>query len=73
MQIFFFELFFWFETAAQDWFSAKKKKKVDIGVEKTRKPPKMSIFRGFAHSRGNRARKLVRQRKCSTFAGGEVA
>jgi hypothetical protein len=65
-------LFFWFKIAAQHWFSAKKKK-VDIGVEKTRKPPKMSIFRGFAHSRGNRARKLVRQRKCSTFIGGEVA
>ena len=28
---FFFELFFWFKTAAQDWFSAKKKE-VDIGV-----------------------------------------
>jgi hypothetical protein len=51
----------------------KKKKIVDIGVEKTRKPPKMSIFRGFAHSRGNRARNLVRERKYSTFIGGEVA
>jgi hypothetical protein len=74
VHILFIELFFWLKTAAQDWFSAKKKKKkVDIGVEKTRKPPKMSIFRGFAHSRGNRARKLVRQRKFSTFIGGEVA
>jgi hypothetical protein len=53
--------------------SQQKKKKVDTGVEKTRKPPKMSIFRGFAHSRGNRARKLVRQRKFSTFIGGKVA